>query len=68
MLTRKNILLATFGAAIAVRAAFAVIFSSSLFRYYHHVPGLDMQTLLRFSEWQSGSPEWSVRWLRSRIK
>ena len=57
MLTRKNILLATFGAAVAVRAAFAGLVSSSLFRYYHHVPGLDMQTLLRFSEWQSGSPD-----------
>ena len=57
MLTRKNILFATFGIALAVRAAFAGLVSSSLFRYYHHVPGLDMQTLLRFSEWGSGVPD-----------
>lgn len=54
MLTRKKILLIVLFAALAVRAVFAVAFANSFFASYHLVPGLDMQTLLRFSEWQEG--------------
>ncbi len=55
MLKRKKICLYTFCTALAVRAVFAYIVSGSMFRNYHLVPGLDMQTLLRFSEWGSGA-------------
>jgi len=54
MLTRKKIFLITLTTAIAVRAFFAWIFSSSMFKHFHLVRGLDMETLLRFSEWGSG--------------
>ncbi len=54
MLTRKKIIFTTFFTAIAVRALFAVSFANSFFASYHLVPGLDMETLLRFSQWQPG--------------
>jgi hypothetical protein len=54
MLSRKKILLTTGAAAIAVRGIFAWIFSASMFKNYHLVRGLDMETLLRFSEWGTG--------------
>ena len=53
-LTRKNILITVAVCALAVRLIFAWFFSSSYFAGYHRVPGLDMQTLLRFSEWNTG--------------
>ncbi|MBR2344982.1 MAG: glycosyltransferase family 39 protein [Lentisphaeria bacterium] len=55
MLTRKKILLSVLLFAAAVRGIFACMFSNSMFRSYHLVPGLDMQTLLRFAEW--GTPQ-----------
>lgn len=55
MLTGKKIRFYTLGAALVVRLFFAYLVSGSLFRNYHLVSGLDMQTLLRFSEWGSGS-------------
>ena len=55
MLTRKKILLSVSVTALVIRIAFAVIFSGSFFASYHLVPGLDMQTLLRFSEWAPGN-------------
>lgn len=50
-LTRKNILITTAITAAAVKLVFAAAFYFSYFESYHLVPGLDMQTLLRFSEW-----------------
>ena len=55
MLKRKNILLATAAAALTGRILFFLLFSGSFFESYHLVPGLDMQTLLRFSEWGGGA-------------
>lgn len=55
MLTRKKTILITFAAAVTVRGLFAWIFSTSLFRHFHLVRGLDMETLLRFSQWGSQS-------------
>ena len=37
--------------ALTVRVLFAIAFYFSYFESYHLVPGLDMQTLLRYSEW-----------------
>lgn len=53
MLTRKHILCVTGIVAAAIRLVFYALFSGTMFRYYHTVTGLDMQTLLRFSEWGS---------------
>jgi len=53
-LTGKNILLVTAACAIAARVIFALLFSNSAFANYHLVPGLDMQTLLHYSEWGEG--------------
>lgn len=53
MLTRKKILLTVILAALTVRSFFAIVFSQSFFASYHLVSGLDMQTLLHFSEWQT---------------
>lgn len=55
MLTRKKIFLSVAAAALTVRLIFALLIQSSFFDSYHLVPGLDMQTLLRFSEWGSGA-------------
>lgn len=51
MLNKKNILWSVAAVAIAVRGVFAALFAGTMFRYYHQVQGLDMMTLLRFSEW-----------------
>lgn len=51
MLTKKHIFFAVGIIAVAVRLVFYALFSGTMFRYYHMVSGLDMQTLLRFSEW-----------------
>lgn len=53
-LSRKTILLTTGLAAAAVRAGFFSFWLGSAFRFFHRVPGLDMETLLRFSEWGKG--------------
>ncbi len=54
MLTRKKILLSVAAAALIIRLIFAFSFHNSFFVSYHLVPGLDMQTLLAFSEWGGG--------------
>ena len=51
MLKRKHIFIATGLAAVATRAVFAAFFAKSLFRFYHLLRGLDMESLLRFSQW-----------------
>ena len=53
-LSRKRLLLIVFAAALAVRAVFFCFWYAGAFRFWHRVPGLDMQTLLRFSEWGRG--------------
>lgn len=53
-LSGKKILLTTAAIATAVRIAAFIVFRDSFFAGYHLVPGLDMQTLLRFSEWGNG--------------
>ena len=51
MLNRKNIFWITGVAAASVRVVFYALFAGTMFHHYHKVSGLDMQTLLRFSEW-----------------
>ncbi|MBR7107153.1 MAG: hypothetical protein IKC89_01925 [Lentisphaeria bacterium] len=51
MLSKKHIFSVTAVVAVAVRIVFYALFAGTMFRYYHNVSGLDMQTLLRFSEW-----------------
>lgn len=51
MFSRKYILCVTAFVAVIVRLVFYTLFAGTMFRYYHNVSGLDMQTLLRFSEW-----------------
>lgn len=51
MLSKKHIFSVTAVVAVAVRIVFYALFAGTMFRYYHQVSGLDMQTLLRFSEW-----------------
>jgi len=53
MLSRKKILWISAGTALLYRLIFTASFISSPYRFYHEVPGLDMQTLLRFGEWGS---------------
>ena len=55
MFSRKYILSVTAFVAVIVRLVFYALFAGTMFRYYHNVPGLDMQTLLRFSEWGQNS-------------
>ena len=50
----RHPLLTVFGAALLFRLCFGLSFLSSPFRYFHTVPGLDMETLLRLGEW--GTP------------
>ena len=51
---RKHPLLTAAGTALVLRGIFVLFFLSSPFRFYHCIPGLDMETLLRFGEW--GTP------------
>lgn len=53
MLSKKHIFCITGVVAVAIRIVFYALFAGTMFRYYHNVPGLDMQTLLRFSEWSA---------------
>ena len=50
-LSRKKLLLIVAAAGVLVKTAEFVVWSASAFRFYNFVPGLDMETLLRFSEW-----------------
>lgn len=52
--SRKKLLLVLAAAGIAVKAAEFLWWSATPFRFYNGVPGLDMQTLLRFGEWGAG--------------
>ena len=51
MLNKRKIIWVTAVIAIITRMVFYALFAGTMFRYYHQVSGLDMQTLLRFSEW-----------------
>ena len=51
MLNKRKIIWVTAVIAIITRMVFYALFAGTMFRYYHEVSGLDMQTLLRFSEW-----------------
>ena len=53
MLSKKHIFFTVGIIAATARLVFYALFSGTMFRYYHMVSGLDMQTLLRFSEWGS---------------
>ena len=50
-LTRHFILIFSGIFSLLVRIGFFFRYLESPFRYFHKVPGLDMETLLRFSEW-----------------
>ena len=54
MQKRSEIFWVTGVVAVSVRLVFYTLFSGTMFRFYHMVSGLDMQTLLRFSEWGEG--------------
>ena len=49
--SRKKLLLVVAVAGLLVKTAEFVVWFFSQFRYYNFVPGLDMETLLRFGEW-----------------
>ena len=51
MLSKKHIFCVAGITSAAIRLVFYALFAGTMFRYYHMVNGLDMQTLLRFSEW-----------------
>ncbi|MBE6363206.1 MAG: hypothetical protein E7054_06085 [Lentisphaerae bacterium] len=51
MLNKRKIIWVTAVIAIITRLVFYALFAGTMFRYYHQVSGLDMQTLLHFSEW-----------------
>ena len=55
LLTRRRILGITAAAAVAVRLLFLLEWVDSPYRCFHRVPGLDMETLLRMSEWGGGA-------------
>ena len=52
--SRKLILTLVTLFALGVRGVCFFFFLKSPFRHFHQVPGLDMETLLRFSEWGTG--------------
>ena len=47
----RHIFLTVAGTALVLRGLFALFYVSSPFSFFHCVPGLDMETLLRFGEW-----------------
>jgi|GEM_PF-1279412 len=51
---RKKLLLTVAAAGVLVKLAEFLVWLKSAFRDYNFVPGLDMETLLKFSEW--GTP------------
>ena len=53
-MSRKKILFSVAAAGVCVKLVEFMVWQASVFRYYNFVPGLDMATLLRFSEW--GTP------------
>ncbi len=52
MISRKNILLTTALTAIAARVAVALTVFFSPYRFFYCVPGLDMETLLAYADWE----------------
>ena len=50
-MSRKKTLLVVAVAGLCVKAVEFMVWNASTFRFYNFVPGLDMPTLLRFSEW-----------------
>jgi len=54
-ISRKKTLCTVAAAGLLVKLAEFLVWRGSTFRYYNFVPGLDMETLLRFSEW--GTPD-----------
>ena len=48
---RKKLLIAVAAAGVLVKTAELLVWRMSTFRFYNFVPGLDMETLLRFGEW-----------------
>lgn len=48
---RRHPLIIVFSTALVLRGMFALFYHCSPFSYYHLLPGLDMETLLRFGEW-----------------
>ena len=53
----KKTLFAVCCIALAVRTAAVYTVSGSVLQAYNLLPGLDMETLMRFSNWTSGDPE-----------
>ena len=51
----RHPLICAAGAALLLRGLFLLFYLASPFRYFHCVPGLDMETLLHFGEW--GTPD-----------
>ena len=52
--SRKRILSISFVVALLMRGCFFLYYCGSPFRHFHKIAGLDMETLLRFSEWGCG--------------
>ena len=52
---RKKVLWIVAAAGVLVKLAELLVWRGSTFRFYNFVPGLDMETLLRFGEW--GTPD-----------
>jgi len=50
-ISRKKLLAAVAVAGVLVKLAEFLVWRNSVFRWYNFIPGLDMETLLRFSEW-----------------
>ena len=50
-------LIFTGAAALLIRLVYGFSFLTSEFAMFNYLPGLDMETLLRFSEWTSSDPE-----------
>ena len=53
----KKVLFFTCCAAVAVRSIALYTVSGSALEAYNTLPGLDMETLMRFSNWMSSDPE-----------
>ena len=53
----RHPLMTAAGAALLLRGVFLLFYLASPFRYFHCVPGLDMETLLHLGEWgTAGTP------------
>ena len=52
--SKKTVLTAAAVFSAIVRSVYFFWYLESPFRHFHKVTGLDMETLLRFSEWEQG--------------